>query len=320
MESKNRVVNRGVLLIGFNRLSLFKDRLKELENLVGSDIKIFISVDGPREGNQNDTAAIKDIQYEIENSSVSEFADIWFSEKNEGCDAHIFQSITKALLSCEYLAVIEDDIEITKDVVIEMLDVGENLPANLTLSPVIAMSGLFWRLPFVRTRWRETSYFSAWGYVIQRKFWEIHTIRVQSMNTHEDSIRLEHNPFWTKMPSRKKYIWGERMQRKNYDYAIQKTLFTYKIPTIAPVTRLINNVGHGIADASHTRFKTPWYLKSTAPQFRTEKKIYRTPIPKRIKPLIWLDSQTWAGDGLLSARGRTIGIRTTLRKIARKLN
>jgi hypothetical protein len=35
----------------------------------------------------------------------------------------------------------------------------------------------------------------------------------------------------------------------------------------------------------------------------------------KIAVLKWLDSQTWAGDGLLSVRGRNVGVRTILKKI-----
>lgn len=318
METRHHGAKRGLLLIGFNRPSLFRDRLEALNSLANQDIKIFISIDGPREDNPNDFKARDRIRREIEKSALSQKAEIWISEKNKGCDLHIFQSISQALLSCDYLAVIEDDIEIPANVVLEMLNVAESLPSHLNLSPVIAMSGLSRRIPFTENHWRESHYFSAWGFVIPRKFWEIHTCRVEKNETFQDSLRLEDNWFWMKMSPRKKFIWSERMTRKNYDYAIQKTLFTYEIPTIAPTNRLINNVGHGIAGASHTRFKTPWYLRRNVHDLDKRHGISQPTTPKKINWLIWLDSQTWAGDGLLSVRGRTVGIRSTIRQLFRK--
>lgn len=278
-----------------------------------------MSIDGPREDNPNDHTARDLIRREIEKSTLSQNAEIWISEKNKGCDLHIYQSISKALLSCDYLAVIEDDIDIPTSVVLEMLNMAESLPSHLRLSPVIAMSGLFRRIPFMETHWRESNYFSAWGFVIPRKFWEIHTRRVEQNENPQDSLGLEGKSFWMKMSPRKRFIWSERMKRNNYDYAIQKTLFTYEIPTIAPMSRLINNVGHGIAGASHTRFKTPWYLRRNVHYLGERRKESQPRPPKRIKSLIWLDSQTWAGDGLLSVRGRTVGVRSTIRQLFRKI-
>jgi hypothetical protein len=78
---------------------------------------------------------------------------------------------------------------------------------------------------------------------------------------------------------------------------------------------LSNNIGHGVSGASHTRFRTPWFLKYSVLGRNDRWKEKSLDSRWIIAALKWLDSQTWAGDGLLSVRGRNVGVRTILKKI-----
>jgi hypothetical protein len=120
------------------------------------------------------------------------------------------------------------------------------------------------------------------------------------------------------MSKRKKTIWLERISRSNYDYGIQRTMLMEQLNSIAPVFRISDNVGHGIAGAAHTRFRTPWFLRYPVlgkNDYFHSKNLNISVIEALLK---WIDTQTWAGDGLLSVRGRTRGIRTVLKEILGK--
>ncbi len=311
-------MNGAVLLIGFNRPQLLRDRLLEINKLSEAGVDIYVSIDGPRQGKPEDELAQTQIRSILDEHCRNTQIHIWFSQANKGCDKHIFDSISQVLSQKEYLVVIEDDVAITQIAALKMLDQAEEVFTLGKLNPIIAMSGAFLRFAPFHNKWRLSHYFSAWGFAINRNFWKLH-VRTLAMN---DPIAVEalksQSETWGKTTLRKQKIWEERIERTNYDYLIQRTIFLRGIHTIAPLFRISDNVGHGISGAAHTRFRTPWFLKF--PTFGRNDEIRKAQVCSRRTSslLTWTDSQTWAGDGLLSARGRNIGIRTFLKRFTTK--
>jgi hypothetical protein len=311
-------MNGAVLLIGFNRPQLLRDRLLEISRLSQAGVDIYVSIDGPRQGNPEDELAQTEIRTILDEYSRNTQIQIWFSQANKGCDKHIFESISQVLSRKEYLVVIEDDVAITQLAILKMLHRAEETFAIGRLNPIIAMSGIFLKFAPVPNLWRLSNYFSAWGFAVNRNFWEIH-IRTLAINDPKAVKELKsQSETWKKTTLRKQKIWEERIERTNYDYLIQRTIFLHGIHTIAPLFRISDNVGHGVSGAAHTRFRTPWFLKFST--FGRNDKISEKQISsQRIDSLLtWTDSQTWAGDGLLSVRGRNTGIRTFLRRLVTK--
>lgn len=311
-------MNGAVLLIGFNRPKLLRERLLEIMELSQAGIDIFVSIDGARQGNLEDEFVQVEIKSILEEYSRNKQIQIWFSEVNTGCDKHIFDSISQVLSQKEYLVVIEDDVAITHLAVQKMLGRAEEIFTLGRLDPIIAMSGIFLKLAPFQNMWRLSNYFSAWGFAVNKNFWELH---IRTLATNEPSAVDElksQSETWKKIALRKQKIWDERIERTNYDYLIQRTIFLRGINTVAPLFRLSDNVGHGISGAAHTRFRTPWFLKFST--FGKNDEIRKEQICSQwINSLLtWVDSQTWAGDGLLSVRGRTTGIRTYLRRVVTK--
>ena len=304
-----------VLIVGFNRPKLLQDRIEELVELVNNGIKIYVSIDGPRQGNLSDVAALSQVEHIIEAYSKLNLIQIQFSSENYGCDRHIFSAINQVLSQHEYVVVVEDDVAISKKAVLTMLKKAESQNEIGTVSPIVAMSGLFLPIPFLPNKWRKSRYFSAWGFALNKNFWELHK-KTLSIENFEEVVRLkEKSQNWRKLSQRKKEIWEERISRTNYDYLIQRTIFLHDLNSIAPRLRMSDNVGHGINGAAHTRFKTPWYLKF---QVLRRNDNFCQDLGRNVRKgfvLTWLDSQTWAGDGLLSVRGRTAGVRTILKRL-----
>jgi len=218
----------------------------------------------------------------------------------------------------EYLVVIEDDVAITQKATLKMLDRAEVIFSLGKLNPIIAVSGIFFKFAPFHNLWRLSNYFSAWGFAVNRNFWELH-IRTLAINDPNAVEGLKsRSETWKKTASRKQKIWEERIERTNYDYLIQRTIFLRGIHTIAPLFRISDNVGHGIVGAAHTRFRTPWFLKFSTFGRNDEIREKQICSQRTNSLLTWTDSQTWAGDGLLSVRGRNKGIRTYLRRFATK--
>lgn len=309
------MVKPAILIIGFNRPQMLRERVDVIAPLIHQGISVYVSIDGPRYANPNDKKSRDQILCQIEESPISNRISKWFSSTNSGCDIHIFNSITKVLENHEFVVVIEDDIEISASSVIQIIDKMKRNVEEGSPNPIVTMSGLSRGFPWSKNRWRESNYFSAWGFALNRFFWELHINNLKMSNSSEVEVKLKSSSNWQKLSKRKKELWIERINRTNYDYAIQRTIFLDELKSVAPVFRLSNNLGHGVSGASHTRFKTPWFLKYSVVERNDMLDEKRLESRWKIAVLKWLDSQTWAGDGLLSVRGRNVGVRTVLKKI-----
>jgi hypothetical protein len=308
-------MNGAILIIGFNRPQLLRDRLLEIAKLSQAGVDIYVSIDGARQGYPEDKLAQSEIKSILDEYARDNQIQTWFSQVNKGCDKHIFDSISQVLSQKEYLVVIEDDVAITQTATQKMLDRAEEMHTLGKLNPIIAMSGTFLKLVPFQNMWRLSNYFSAWGFAVNKNFWELHlrTLAIRDPNVVEQ-LKTQ-SETWRKTALRKQKIWDERIERTNYDYLIQRTIFLRGINTIAPLFRLCDNVGHGISGAAHTRFRTPWFLKFSTFGRNDEIREKQISSQRINSSLTWTDSQTWAGDGRFSVRGRNLGLRTYLRRL-----
>ena len=309
------MVKPAILIIGFNRPQMLMDRLAAVTPLVNEDVDIYVSIDGPRLANPNDDESIANISHQIEASSINKKINKWFSATNSGCDVHIFNSITKVLEKHEIVVVIEDDIEVSAAAVNQVIEKARETLEQGMPNPIVTMSGLSRGFPRIENRWRDSGHFSAWGFALNQIFWQLHTNNLQLRTSTEVEEKLNTSLNWQRLSKRKKHLWFERINRGNYDYGIQRTIFLNDLKSIAPVFRISNNVGHGVSGASHTRFKTPWFLRDSVMGRNDRFNKNHLENGWKSSALKWVDSQTWAGDGLLSVRGRNVGIRTVLKRI-----
>lgn len=304
----------GILLVGFNRPELIAIRLKELAEISVPREDIFVSIDGPRENNAFDIVKHRDLRQICKRFGKNFIV----RDKNFGCDKHIPMAISEILENYEFIIVIEDDISFAVNGIEEFIRLANTQKGSTSPFVAVSMSGLPTLFSISRNAWRKTFYFSAWGYMLNKCFWNLHQETFSTMihSNLEESLSAR-SKIWNHWNNRKRYIWSERFRRGNYDYQIQRTMCLFNIEAVAPIIRIADNQGHSNPDAIHTRFKAPWYLKYpvTNKIISTNMGFMERRIPLNL--LKWLDSQTWAGDGFLSKRGRTTGFRTILRKIAK---
>ncbi len=303
----------GILLVGYSRFEFILENLGELSKVRDDDVCLYISIDGPKETNKIKLRERRKFGKELTTLGLSSSSNLIFHKKNLGCDQHIPWAIEWSLKSCQSVIVIEDDVRISNyslKKIIERLRVqGDDL------SPVLGISCLHRPKFFPKLNvWRETPYFNAWGYGVSRNFWEQHKVVMQKLLDTEDLKKvLEDSRIWSRLSGRKRSIWRERFDRGNYDYRIQLSMFALNIKAISPIFRMIENIGHGWEGATHTKFKTPRYLRAST---RNQSQIFISGTLGIFlsKCFIFLDSQTWAGDGLLNVRGRNIGLRSFARR------
>jgi len=100
---------------------------------------------------------------------------------------------------------------------------------------------------------------------------------------------------------------------------MQMNLFHREQKVIYPYFRIIENVGFNDNRSTHTKGNKPkafWGLG-----FATETDLAPRISGSRLQNYFWkvIDSNVWAGDGILSTRGREIGVRTILKLLAKKI-
>ena len=305
-----------ILLIGFNRPDLIEARLEEVLNHSPGHIPIRLSIDGPRHGNDQDLIHQNEILRSLEKYQDALDGRLIFEVQptNLGCDTHIYQAITKAMIQFEAVICLEDDIEIGPLTVQTLIDKYLASGAHVICGmSTFKSNGKFNKLLLIN-KWREGKYFSAWGYLVSKEFWKNLEITTQI-----DAIeyKLESSRYWKALTKHKQNTWLGRFQRGNIDYQIQLEAFSKNIAIILPIFRIIENVGLGDPRATHTYHKRPKNMFGQGPSsiFPSPNSNLRNAFLARL--LSTIDSNTWAGDGVLSVRGRRIGIRTAITRLFR---
>ena len=305
-----------ILLIGFNRFELLDKRLRELSDVSVAQIPLYVALDGPRSNRPDDYIARELILKRLENDRQT-CPNLILREVNLGCDTHIPFAIDELLEKHESVVVIEDDVHVDGKAILEIANQVSFSTKAEVACVAIGMSSIS-RLAMIRkNRWRSSKYFSAWGFALNRAFWSVHKqVLIDAEEANQIEVLMENSRSWRKLNKRKQKIWEERFKRGNYDYKIQQTLFARDMRAKSPLFRLVSNEGHGDENSTHTRFRKPHYLRkevsSNSLKFSNKSVSIRFPF---LIILDFLDSNTWAGDGLLSVRGRTFGIRSFTRKL-----
>jgi len=313
-----------LLLIGFNRPQATIQSLKTIVEFGHkfSNIDVIVSIDGPRKDNAEDMCNQIKFDQEFVKFAHKGNVTIWRHLFNLGVDTHVPFALSKVFHEFDGVIVLEDDIQFSETTIHSMANRLESSILEGNISPVIGISAIsfpFARLFFFKNKWRESIYFSAWGYALTKQFWQVHESRIANPKNEENlSLDSEH---WQKLPPRKKRIWTNRLQRNNYDYQIQLTMLKYGISSIVPRFRITRNLGFQEMNATNTRFKQPLFMRVK----NTDHGIIETKLVSKKHTAIerfwnWLDSNTWAGDGLMSTRGRTIGLRTAAKGLLKSFN
>lgn len=304
----------GILLIGFNRPDLIADRLDELEKYSPPNIQIRLSIDGARHENRNDELGQSKIVERV-NEFSNKFGDRFkytVQPSNLGCDAHIYHAISESLKEFEAVICIEDDIELASQTLSSLIDMYLIRKPKIICAMSAFKSNGAHSQKILRNYWRRGKYFSAWGYLVSADFWKEFELITDSVSINK---KLETSVYWEQLPKYKRTTWLGRFERGNIDYQIQLEAFSKNIEIALPIYRIIENVGLGDLRATHTYHKRPRNMFGLGPSTIFPKKDteIRSSLLNRIFTVV--DSNTWAGDGFFTVRGRRIGLRTFLRKL-----
>ena len=297
-------MNVPVLIVGFNRPELIVKRISELYRSTVIPEKVYVSIDGGGEIIQSEIVSL--INQYFDRLSI----EIVFRNKNLGCSNHILNAVSEVLSKNQNIIVIEDDVSISPNFIeiisLELLKVNEKTDIAVVggFSPFV-IPYKFTKI--IKNYWRETSYFSAWGWGTTKYFWDDIIVNIGS-NDIEDSLKK--SKAWDLLSERKKRIWLKRFSRQIWDYQVQYNLFLQDKKSLLPVYRLIDNEGFSDARSTHTKHNRPWNFFGQGYSLKGPK----TKL-KRTNNLFWkfVDANFWAADGHFNARSREKGLRTILK-------
>ncbi len=279
--------NTALIIFSYNRPDLTRRRL---EQLVGVNCPIIVSIDAPKTGSINADFTNLEIEY-------SEHAQFMQTKRNLGTAAHIVARISEQFQSYDNIIVIEDDVAADKTSIDTLIGILENrLPDD------ILTIGLFGGLPgkllslLGLSYWRRSRYFSAWGWAIQKEDWHLFSLDIK-----EKVPSLEHSKSWQRMNERERVIWKHRFAKVvrtssfTWDYQMMFAGLWHNKMHLLPTFRCVDNEGFGDMRSVNTKESRPnWYLGSRGT-------IQNKDLDLRIIPG-WLgkafeslDRLTWAG-------------------------
>jgi hypothetical protein len=292
-----------ILVLGYRRPELLRNRLVELTPWINLGKDIWVSIDGQT---VSDEKMVKHFD-----SLENEFPSVnWIRhEMNLGIANHLISQVKACLEKYENVVVIEDDISISEKALQAM-----ELVLSKKLDDSIMTVGMFGTLSneishfFPSNYWRKTRYFSAWGWGVQREAWANYD---PDIVLHRGIQALNESSLWRELNDDQQRRWTYRFTkvldnpRLTWDFQMQFLSFLSNKQHLLPAFRLCENVGFNDARATNTKSRRPgWYRGSKTEKIPaiTDSQLgsYRT------KFLESLDSFTWIGDRKLSDRRRKI--------------
>jgi hypothetical protein len=275
-----------LLILCFNRPKLAHKRVSDLKEVKCHKV---VSIDGPKSPERFEQFRL------IQEEFANDFEFLWMN-KNEGTANHIWIRISQLLKEFDNVIVIEDDISVDSDTVDTLLELLKSrLPSH------IMTIGLFGFLPgnnFISKKfncWRESKFFSPWGWAIQKEEWEDLSLEIK-----EHYLRLESSKTFASLSSRGRNLWSSRFNKVinnpefTWDYQINFWGFAQNKKHLLPAFRLADNVGFESLQATRTKAKKPnWYLgkkgtvNSSIQKFKVLKQRYNILLSS-------LDSSFWA--------------------------
>jgi hypothetical protein len=307
----------GVLIVGFNRPDLLEKRFNEVVKYAPTNSCIHVSIDGPRVGNAQDLANLEQIIHTINRFQqvLGQRFTFTIQPTNLGCDLHIYRAISEAIKNYEAIICLEDDIEIASLTLSSMIEKYDFCKPNLISGMSAFQSKGKIAKGLLKNKWRRGKYFSAWGYLVSKEFWKDFQV---TTDLRVIESKLENSSYWKAMPEHKRTTWLGRFQRGNIDYQIQLEVFSKNIEIYQPIFRIIENTGLGDPRATHTYHKRPKSMFGRGPSsiFPKGNSNLQSTVLSQILTLI--DSNTWAGDGILSVRGRSVGVRTLVKRMYKR--
>jgi hypothetical protein len=255
-----------ILIIGYNRLDLLKQILKETQHW--DSAHTYISIDGPI--NEAGNGINQEIRYFLETYADNKKVTVWFNEENLGNSKNLVYSITRVFEMEETCIVIEDDIQICYNAY-EGID---NVLRNTDIKNLGIVGG-FSALPappkifqsFLKNKFRPCIRVNIWGWGVRKSSWKLYERDLSSCNI--ENV-LDTSKSWLNLSHKQQQVWRGRFAKVSanpnltWDTQVQFMVFRYDLINFLPRFRTLDNVGFSdLRSTNNKSRKSRLYLGKT---------------------------------------------------------
>ena len=244
-----------VLIIGYSRPEFLLERIKEIRHQKAAFI--YVVIDGSKQGEESYFSKF-DLSYLSELEKSGEIVLIHRTE-NLGLAQNITRSITEVSSKHKAVFVVEDDIKLGSHAF-------QNIIHGLNLAPENVLTvGCFsyFSTPTIRNRFRESKYFSAWGWAITSDNWSHYHSKIEASKIQKD---LSTSEIWANLSKSKRIKWMRRFNKVassplwTWDIQMQYTSFKLDRVHLHPISRFGDNLGFSSSRSTNTLGKRPRIL------------------------------------------------------------
>ena len=241
-----------VLIISFNRPEKTKAAINNIRKLKPS--LIFYTVDGPRQGEQDDLRKVEECKKLVEEIDWECEIETLFSEINFGSGKWPIKSINWAIKKVKYLMIIEDDVVVSKEFYSSGFDLLQRYEKNNKIFAICASNisinlGIKYKYDYYFTK-----YFSGWGWIIWADKWKKYDFEIKKNNRVKFKSLLKINNY-NVMISIYFYLNLVLISKgylQAWDYQVNNLVFRNNYLNIKFTKNLSENSGIG-SDATHTK-------------------------------------------------------------------
>ncbi|MBP9818065.1 glycosyl transferase [Candidatus Shapirobacteria bacterium] len=249
---KIKEFNTPILLIGFNRPDLIKIVIDQIGKIEPS--KLYIAIDGPR--NRFDEEKIDEIKRSIKNIKWKCDLKVKFQKDNLGCKYGPVVAMNWFFEHEEMGIILEDDVLADKTF---FYFAQELLIEYKNDKRVGSISGN--NFQFGHKNSDDSYYFSRYshscGWATWRRVWEKYDIEINSWSKNSEILDKVFAGWWERFYWRLIFNGIKTGEIDSaWDYQWNLMMWTEGMLGIIPNQNLVNNIGFGRPDATHTKFKS----------------------------------------------------------------
>lgn len=258
-----------MLLLGYKRTENIASRLLELSKNL--EVPIVISIDGGISPSEKQEILIEVASFEkLYGRKVQ---DTIFRPKNLGLAQHLQTAISEVLANFNFCIIIEDDVSIAPNFVSTLQESSKIFERK----EILTIGGFSPFIPYTNARvsrnlFRESRYFSAWGWMISKEKWAEYELQLPKLQIEH---ALSTSTTWKKLSKNQRKIWLRRFNKvatKNpstWDFQMQFLSFKKDLLNVLPVYQICDNLGFNDVRSTHTIGKRPKWMKNPG-QLRSE--------------------------------------------------
>jgi hypothetical protein len=260
-ESGVIILSIPVLILTFNRPIFLKKRLVEILERDQYQ-NVIVSVDFH---SHEMTTAYEELLSDFIERYPDELRVI-YRTTNIGIAKHLPISLDEIFERNDSAIIFEDDVAVGSGVLASFAKANQILKTDESIFTIGGFTFSIWPLArILKNQWRETHYFSAWGWMTNRNQWSNYRQSLSGENLEDLFVNRARG---IRLSSHQQRIWLTRFKKcqenenRTWDIPMQYWTFITGKHHLLPTFRLLENEGFNASESTNTRNSRPgWMFK-----------------------------------------------------------